>query len=148
MTIYYDGEDQLTEDSRSWVEQAIQTVLQVEGLDQDGEVSVSFVSSDEIQALNREYRQIDSVTDVLSFPQVESLAEAQQLDYLFLGDIVINLERVAAQAIEYGHSQARELMYLTVHSVYHLLGFDHEQPDDKKEMRAREDQVMVQLEVR
>lgn len=146
MMIYYDGEEHLTDDQRRWIELSLETVLQVEGLDQDGEVSISLVSADDMQALNLEYRGKDQTTDVLSFPQVISLEDAKQLDYLFLGDVVINLEQVSAQAKDFGHSEARELSYLTVHSLYHLLGFDHEIPEDKERMRAKEKHIMTLLE--
>lgn len=146
MTIYYDGEDKLSDEQRNWIEQALNTVLEVEGLDQDGEVSISFLEDGDIQQLNLEYRQIDATTDVLSFPQVESLAEARDSAYLFLGDIVINLDQVARQAEEYGHSQARELSYLTVHSLYHLLGYDHDTEEEKQAMRHKEKYIMQLLE--
>ena len=146
MTIYYDGQYKLTPEQKDWIERALETVLRVEGLDQAGEVSISFMDYEAIRQLNLEYRQLDATTDVLSFPQLESLAEAKTLDYLFLGDIVINLDQVARQAGEYGHSQARELSYLTVHSLYHLLGFDHLADDDKQQMRQKEKVIMELLE--
>lgn len=146
MTIYYSGDEALSQVDRALIEQSLAEVLSVEGLDQDGEISILLVSSEEMHELNHSYRAVDRTTDVLSFPQVESIEEAKSLNYLFLGDIVINLEQVKLQAEEFGHSQARELSYLTVHSLYHLLGFDHEIEADKTKMRAKEDFIMARLE--
>lgn len=146
MTIFYAGEENLTPEQLGQIEAAVAMVLQVEGLQQPGEVSISLVSEDEIHELNLEYRGKDQPTDVLSFPQLDSLEEARTMKYLFLGDIVISLTQVARQAEEYGHSEARELSYLTVHSLYHLLGFDHETDDDKAEMRSKEKKIMQMLE--
>ncbi len=137
MTIYYDGDQHLSQAQQEQIERILETVLTVENLLQAGEVSISLVSDDEIRQLNRDYRNKDQVTDVLSFPQVESLDEARQVNYLFLGDIVINLDQVIRQAKEFQHSEARELSYLTVHSLYHLLGFDHETDDEKLAMRNK-----------
>lgn len=146
MTIYYDGDQHLSQAQQEQIERILETVLTVENLFQAGEVSISLVSDDEIRQLNRDYRNKDQVTDVLSFPQVESLDEARQANYLFLGDIVINLDQVIRQAKEFQHSEARELSYLTVHSLYHLLGFDHETDDEKLAMRKKEKHIMQILE--
>lgn len=146
MTIYYDGDQHLSQAQQEQIERILETVLTVENLLQAGEVSISLVSDDEIRQLNRDYRNKDQVTDVLSFPQVESLDEARQANYLFLGDIVINLDQVIRQAKEFQHSAARELSYLTVHSLYHLLGFDHETDDEKLAMRKKEKHIMQILE--
>lgn len=146
MTIYYDGDQHLSQAQQEQIERILETVLTVENLLQAGEVSISLVSDDEIRQLNRDYRNKDQVTDVLSFPQVESLDEARQANYLFLGDIVINLDQVIRQAKEFQHSEARELSYLTVHSLYHLLGFDHETDDEKLAMRNKEKHIMQILE--
>lgn len=128
------------------VEKTILNALNMEGLNQEGEISISLVDAETIRALNRDYRQVDAVTDVLSFPQYESLKEIRAESYLFLGDIVINLERVSEQAKEYNHSFERELCYLSVHSLYHLLGFDHEDETSKQEMRRREEQALAYRE--
>lgn len=146
MTIYYDRDQHLSQAQQEQIERILETVLTVENLLQAGEVSISLVSDDEIRQLNRDYRNKDQVTDVLSFPQVESLDEARQANYLFLGDIVINLDQVIRQAKEFQHSEARELSYLTVHSLYHLLGFDHKTDDEKLAMRKKEKHIMQILE--
>ncbi len=120
------------------------------------EVSLSFVSPNEIKALNRDYRGNDKETDVLSFPQYENVIEIQEeiafageIDgvesNLFLGDVVISLDKVQEQSEEYNHSFQRELMYLFVHSILHLLGFDHMIEGDKKIMRKKEKEIMKEL---
>ena len=86
---------------------------------------------------------MDSPTDVLSFPMYDNPEEIQEGD--LLGDVVICMDKVIAQAEEYGHSRERETVYLFTHSVLHLLGYDHMTEEDKKEMRSREEEVMAQL---
>lgn len=107
------------------------------------QVSVSFVEESEIQELNREYRKVDRVTDVLSFPLGERDGRAVEL----LGDIVICTNRAMVQAEEFGHSFEREVCYLSVHSALHLMGFDHEEDDEKGEMRKLEKEIMAELKI-
>ena len=121
-------------------------------IDMDVEISLSFVSLDEIHELNRQFRGVDSPTDVLSFPMFESISEletmANQVEHdeeIPLGDVVICMDRVLRQAEEFGHSRERETVYLFTHSVLHLLGYDHMTEEDRAEMRAREEEVMAQL---
>lgn len=106
-------------------------------------VSVSFVDNDEIRELNRTYRNVDSVTDVLSFPMEEIDGRGVEL----LGDVIICVDRATEQAQELGHSVEREITYLSVHSFLHLLGYDHEEDDDKSEMRALEKEIMAELKI-
>jgi len=114
-----------------------------EGINHDRvEISVSFVSEEEINALNKLYRGIDKVTDVLSFPQYGSIEEFPKEGKLCLGDVVICTDQALLQADEFGHSPERELVYLFVHSVFHLLGHDHLTDDHKDMMREREEKVM------
>ena len=112
------------------------------------EISVSFVSEEEIRALNKHYRGIDKVTDVLSFPQYESIDAIPKAGKIILGDIVICTEQALLQADDFGHSPERELVYLFVHCVFHLLGCTHMEEAAKEEMRAFEEKVMkiVKLE--
>jgi probable rRNA maturation factor len=119
----------------------------------DYEISLSFVTEDEIRSLNNEYRAKDSATDVLSFPMGETyfgscisraLDEAKSMPCM-LGDVVICTDRAKRQAAEFGHSEARELVYLFTHSVLHLIGMDHENEDDKTKMRAEEEAVMSEI---
>lgn len=117
-----------------------------EGLDpQRVQVSVTFVSSGEIKELNALYRDKPSVTDVLSFPQYDDLNEIPEEGPLLLGDVVICSEQALIQADEYGHSGERELVYLFVHSMFHLLGYDHMEEDEKEAMRAKEELIMEQV---
>ncbi len=127
--------------------QAAELCLQEENLDPDQvEISVTFVSTEEIHELNKVYRSKDCVTDVLSFPQYENLEEMKDVDgVLCLGDVVICPEQALLQADEFGHSGERELVYLFVHSVFHLLGYDHMEEEDKNEMRAQEEKIMSRI---
>jgi probable rRNA maturation factor len=137
------------------IRRAVNAVLRAEGVDAPCEVSVVVTNDRGIHAINREYRDVDAPTDVLSFPLQDFIpgafdARGAELDMstgrVPLGDIVLSAERVAAQAVEYGHSAERETAYLTVHSVLHLLGYDHvDEGADKRAMRTRERVVMREL---
>lgn len=108
----------------------------------DIEVSVTFTDLDGIHELNRTYRNVDSSTDVLSFPQYDDTADIPADGMITLGDVVICMEQALLQAEDFGHSAERELVYLFVHSMFHLLGYDHMTDDDKAEMRKAEEDVM------
>ena len=134
--------------------EVIRTALGQQGVDVPCEVDVYVTGDAGIQELNREMRQVDRPTDVLSFPEFEltpgELPGQEDADpgtgYVPLGDMAISLERVKAQAKEYGHSNRRELAYLAVHSVLHLLGYDHmDEGEQKARMRAREEAIMAVL---
>lgn len=134
------------------LEKVIREVLAVEKIDQEKcEVSLSFVDEEKIRQLNRDFRSIDRATDVLSFPIEDFFNEDREnileKPYLMLGDIVICLDVARKQADDLGHSFEREIMYLTCHSIFHLLGYDHIEDDDKKIMRKREKEVMKNLGV-
>lgn len=127
---------------------AAELCLEREGLSPDNmEVSISFVSKEEIHELNKAYRNVDSHTDVLSFPLVEDFCSITEDREILLGDVVICLEKAEEQAEEYGHTLQREVVYLFVHSICHLLGYDHMEPEEKAEMRALEEEVMTALEL-
>lgn len=111
------------------------------------EVSLSFVSDEEIRELNSHYRGMDKVTDVLSFPQYEDLNEIPDTDEILLGDVVICTQQARRQAEEFGHSTEREMVYLFIHSICHLLGYDHIEEADRQQMRKKEESVMKQLEL-
>lgn len=146
MEVYYDDRQddiEITEKIKSLVEKSIASVLKVEEIDDEIEVSVSFVGDEEIRDLNRDYRGVDRSTDVLSFPMDDEFI----IDKRILGDVIINTRRVMEQAEELGHSHERELSYLTVHSILHLLGYDHIDDEDKKKMREREKLSMKELEI-
>ena len=124
------------------------------------EVSVSFVGEDEIRELNKEYRNNDNVTDVLSFPAVENpdrgvinveehAADLNPETWLLnLGDIIFCLPRAKAQAKEYGHSLKREVAFLALHSLLHLLGYDHMIPEDEQQMTALQTEILDKLNIK
>lgn len=127
----------------AYISQAVRTACSFFAFDAGYQVSVSYVNEQEIRVLNAQYRKVDSVTDVLSFPMEDTDARGVAL----LGDIVLCMERAAEQAEEFGHSLERELSYLSVHSVLHLMGYDHELDDEKSEMRLLEKEIMLKLRI-
>lgn len=130
---------------RDLVRKAITAALEYEGVEDDAEVSVTFVSDRIIRVLNREYRGVDRATDVLSFPLAEDgdLDDAFDGERLQLGDVVLSLEHARAQAETFGHSFEREVAFLCVHSALHLLGYDHElSEEDDADMRRRQRDIM------
>ncbi|HOK62595.1 MAG TPA: rRNA maturation RNase YbeY [Soehngenia sp.] len=128
----------------SAINESIKACLQVENRDLNYEVSVSFVDNDEIKQLNKEYRNVDKPTDVLSFPLDDYDFNTE---HYILGDIIISTDKVIEQATEFGHSILREIIYLTVHSMFHLLGYDHMNDDDKKIMREKEKIALKEIGV-
>lgn len=133
---------------RLLVRRCCTAVLVNEKFEGSAEISVKFVDDDEIQALNREYRNIDKSTDVLSFPLGENGVYDINNDTgaKMLGDIVISIDHAVKQADTYGHSLEREIGFLTVHSMLHLLGYDHEQGGlEAVRMREKEETALTQL---
>lgn len=128
------------------IQKAVEAALAYEQFPQNAEVEVLFVSMEEIHQLNLEQRQVDRPTDVLSFPMEEdpfSAAPDPLNDAVFLGSVVLCLEKAQQQAEEYGHSLEREIAFLTVHSILHLLGYDHELgEEEEKEMFHRQEEVL------
>lgn len=113
-------------------------------------ISITLTNPENIRKLNKEYRNIDKETDVLSFPMFEKneIPNLKNLEFEeALGDIVISVERVKEQAEEYGHSFERELAYMVVHGFYHLMGEDHIKEEDKVIMRAKEENVLNKLNI-
>lgn len=134
----------MTPDLRRLVKRAVLAVLDFEDFGRRAEVSVTFTDNEGIHVLNREYRNVDRPTDVLSFPLSDGEDYDTDGDAVLLGDIVISLERAQTQAEEYGHSFEREVAFLTVHSMLHLLGYDHEtSPEDERDMFARQDEILI-----
>ena len=136
------------------IRKVIRTALAAEGVDFSCEVDVLLTDDENIHQINLDMREVDRATDVLSFPEFDltpgEVPTEEDADpgtgLVPLGDMVISMEHVAAQAKEYGHSQRRELAYLVTHSVLHLLGYDHlDEGPQKKQMRAREDAIMEEL---
>ncbi|ADD02196.1 protein of unknown function UPF0054 [Thermoanaerobacter italicus Ab9] len=138
------------------VKKVIKTVLKVEEVIDNVEVSVSFVDNEEIRKLNKYYRGIDKPTDVLSFPLAEFEETYDKIEKIDqeseevqpIGDIVISLEKALEQSMEYGHSFEREVAYLTAHSMLHLLGYDHQTEEERKIMRQKEEEIMARLNIR
>ena len=137
--------------------------LKEEGVECQYQISLLFVDNEEIREINNETRNIDRATDVLSFPMLDfedkKVFNEMYLNYYFyetfkdgdeliLGDMVLSLERALEQSEEYGHSYEREVSYLVVHSILHLLGYDHMEEDDKKRMRKREEEILNKLQIR
>ena len=115
-------------------------------------VSITLTVPEVIHKINKEYRNIDKPTDVLSFPMFEGYEIQELLEEGYdkedtLGDLVISIPKVEEQAKEYGHSFERELAYMCVHGFYHLMGYDHMKEDDKKVMRAKEDEILNRLNI-
>lgn len=133
---------------RILIRRACNAVLEHEQFAQHAEISVIFVDNNEIAKLNEQYRQKTNATDVLSFPlgQDGKYDTNQETGALMLGDIVISMERAMEQAELYGHSLQREVAFLTVHSMYHLLGYDHESGGlEAVRMREKEEATLIQL---
>lgn len=130
-------DDELTSD----IEKSIRICLLQELNDDNYEISLSFVSEAEIRKLNSDYRDKDSVTDVLSFPLDDDFAIQTNL----LGDIIICCKRAIEQAKEYNHSIKREIVYLVVHSMFHLLGYDHIDESDRIIMRNKEKSALKEI---
>lgn len=129
---------------RGLIKRSINAALKYMKLETEAEVSVTFTDNEKIHILNREYRNVDRETDVLSFPLDESDGDGVTV----LGDIVLSLEKCASQAKEYGHSFEREVSFLTVHSVLHLLGYDHvTSKEDEKEMFSLQDEIMKTIRI-
>ena len=131
------------------VRRAVEATLDYEGYRNNAEVSVTFTDNEKIQKINNEFRGIDKPTDVLSFP----LTDYGELDYpaaneptSSLGDIVLSLERAKEQAEEFGHSFEREVAFLTVHSMLHLLGYDHVNSEEEDaEIRRRQREILEKM---
>ncbi len=150
--IYFSTDDGLAPVSyalKRLVRRSVLATLAAEGFRADCQVSVTFTDNAGIRELNRQYRGIDKETDVLSFPLTEfERGEEPPVDApeVSLGDIVLSLERAAVQAEEYGHSQEREVAFLCVHSMLHLLGYDHVNSEEEElEMRTRQREILGRM---
>ncbi len=150
LTIYFENDQTLiplTYKQKLLVRRAVEAVIDYEQYGNPCEVSVTFTDNEGIHALNKQYRNVDRPTDVLSFPLMDFSGESDEPvadePVVSLGDIVLSLERAREQAEEYGHSFEREVAFLTVHSMLHLLGYDHETSEqDECDMRARQSKIM------
>ncbi len=131
----------------SWVKKIIRQVLRDEGVPPPYEVSLVFTDSETVQQLNRDYRGVDEPTDVLAFymlPQkgVDSSFALPPDGITRLGEVIISYPQAVAQAKEQGHSPERELALLVIHGILHLLGYDHEEPEEEHKMRQRESELL------
>ncbi len=136
------------EDIEHLIEICTAAALEEEGIDDTAEVSVTLVDNEGIRELNREHRDIDRETDVLSFPlgDDDGYEIDPDNDAIMLGDIVISLEKAAQQAEEYGHSYRREVAFLITHSLFHLLGYDHvNSEEEEKIMFGKQEKVLDKL---
>ena len=133
------------------IRKVVETVLTEENIKHDLDVYITLTNNEEIHKINKEHRDVDRSTDVLSFPMYErdeinllkseKNTEAEEI----LGDIIVSIEKVKEQAEEYGHSFERELAYLVTHGMLHLLGYDHMADDEKETMRAREEEILGKM---
>jgi rRNA maturation RNase YbeY len=141
-----DETNELTEEQQKTVEDLLQFAAEIEEIAQDAELSVTFVTNERIQEVNREYREKDQPTDVISFA-LEEMGEGEiEIVGLeqppMLGDIIISIPRAKEQAIEYDHTFMRELGFLAVHGFLHLLGYDHMNDEDEKEMFTKQKDIL------
>lgn len=145
-------------EKREEYEQIIETVLaqcfKEEGIENSKLfITITLTTPQNIQEVNKVYRGIDKATDVLSFPMFEKEEleqKKEKKDFIhedILGDIIISIEQVEKQAIEYGHSFERELSYMIVHGFYHLMGYDHLQEEEKIKMRSKEKKILTDLKI-
>ena len=138
---------ELTEEMQKMLEKVCLESLEYEEFDTDCEISLSIVTNDEIHEINRQFRGIDSPTDVLSFPQLTfeggEEADVNENGEIVLGDIIISIDRAKEQAEEYGHSLKRELAFLAVHSMLHLMGYDHMEKDEEEDMFRRQKEILI-----
>ncbi len=147
----------VTDEIPAVIKRAVRAAAKVGEFGENIEVSVMLTDNENIRALNRDHRGIDRATDVLSFPLIEFDADRRanvdtvdesENGEVMLGDIVISLERAAAQAEEYGHSLLREVGFLTVHSMLHLYGYDHMEEDEEREMFSLQEKILEEMELK
>lgn len=152
----------LNKDFDCLINKVVRFVLEFEGVNIDSEISILFVDNREIKSINSKQRGINKETDCLSFPMLEfdnkkvfrdiySNFEFKEYELddgkLLLGDIVISMEMASLQSVEFGHSFEREVCYLIIHSLLHLLGYDHMDEEDKRVMRSREKEIIRNLKI-
>ena len=146
--ISYESEKKLDIPYEDIVNKMVVSALDFENCPYEAEVSVTFVDDEEIRKINSEYRGIDKSTDVLSFPfnefEIPGNLDAfnPETGELLLGDIILSTDHIVEQAIEYGHSETRELAFLVVHSMLHLMGYDHMVDEDRVIMEERQRKIL------
>lgn len=151
--VNYNAIDELPNEEEL-IRKVVSEVLEYEKVNIDFDVYITLTNNDEIHIINKEYREVDRPTDVLSFPmyereEIQNFREngAPNDVEKILGDIIVSIEKIKEQAIEYGHSFERELAYLVTHGMLHLLGYDHMEEDEKKIMREREEGILEVLKI-
>ena len=138
---------------KNTIDTVLEKAFKTEKLDKSNiYINIILTTPENIRKANREYRNIDKETDVLSFPmfekdEINEIKKTKSEVFDVLGDIIISIDRVKEQAEEYGHSFERELAYMTIHGFYHLMGYDHMTEEEKKEMREKEENVLGQLNI-
>lgn len=156
MIIYFENEQnkvELGEYIEKRLQDALNVVAKLHDLTDDTEIDVTIVDDAAIHEINRDYRGIDRPTDVISFALDDDLEDSDEPELIdgpeehLLGDIIISAETAQRQAEEFGHGLEREILYLGVHSLLHLLGYDHMEPEDKKLMRAKEEEALRVLNI-
>jgi probable rRNA maturation factor len=161
MTFYVENETskKFKFDVEKVVNEVVEEVLRLEECPYEAQINLLITDNEGIQGFNRQYRQVDAPTDVLSFPMISfekesdfSIVEDGGADYfdpesgeLILGDIIISVDKVREQAKKYGHSEKREFAFLTAHSMLHLCGYDHMQEDEAAAMEKKQEQVLSAL---
>ena len=148
---------EVQEELKDKIEKVVDLSLKREGIKLDSQVSIYFVDNERIREINKTTRDIDKVTDVLTFPIAEfekgkiksSLGDIDMdCGCLILGDIVVSLEKAKAQSIEYDHAMEREILFLITHGMYHILGYDHMTEEEEKEMIGKQELVLAELNVK
>ena len=158
LQIDYETDREIGIEYEELAEKVVQKVLDMEGCPYDAQVNLVLTDNEEIERVNTEFREIHAPTDVLSFPMIPfetpadyAIVEEDQsyfdldTDELLLGDIMISVDKVYAQAEEYGHSTEREFSFLFAHSMLHLLGYDHMEPDEAAVMEAKQAKALEDL---
>lgn len=143
------------EEYKKIIDKVIQKCFEIENLLKSNlYVSITLTNGKNIKKINKQYRNLDKETDVLSFPMFEKkeiddkIKKQDFQNYDILGDMVISIPKVIEQAKEYGHSFEREFAYMIVHSFYHLMGYDHIKEEDKLIMREKEEHILLKLEIK
>ena len=142
ITISYSDMSFYHEELETLVRRVLAKGAELQKVPEDAEISLLICDGPTIHELNREYRNVDAPTDVLSFALNEGDEDISEEEALALGDIVINIDRAKEQAEEFGHSKEREIAYLSVHGFLHILGYDHYEEEEKKEMRKAEEEIL------
>ena len=161
INFYDEITEEINKDELALAQKVIEHILIKEGCPFDAEVNLTMTNDEGIWEVNREFREIDRPTDVLSFPNLDflvpgdfSLVEENEMNYfdpetgmMLMGDIVISVDKVLEQAKEYGHSVKREFAFLVAHSMLHLCGYDHMEEEEKGQMRRKEEIVLNKLNI-